>query len=218
MDYATSDVTATAPADYTAATGTLTFAPGVTTQTVPVTVQGDLSDEANETYRVTLSNPTNVTIATAIGTGTITDNDAPPSIVDQRRVASGGQRRDDEHELRRVAVGPQRPDRDRQLRDRELDRRPARRLHDDLRDPHVHPGSGDEDDLGADRRRHDRRVRRDVLRQPVRSHERLDRRPSGRGDHRGRRPPAVAHDQRRLAHGGRRRDGQHDVHRDACRR
>ena len=81
VDYATSDVTATAPADYTAASGTLTFAPGVTTRTIPITVQGDLSDEANETYRVTLSNPTNVTIATAIGTGTITDNDLPPSIV-----------------------------------------------------------------------------------------------------------------------------------------
>ena len=88
VDYATSDVTAAAPADYTAASGTLTFAPGVTTRTIPIAVQGDLSDEANETYRVTLSNPTNVTIATAIGTGTITDNDPPPSIVDQRRVAS----------------------------------------------------------------------------------------------------------------------------------
>ena len=81
VDYATSDVTAAAPADYTAASGTLTFAPGVTTRTIPIAVQGDLSDEANETYRVTLSNPTNVTIAAAIGTGTITDNDPPPSIV-----------------------------------------------------------------------------------------------------------------------------------------
>ena len=65
VDYATSDVTATAPADYSAASGTLTFAPGVTTRTIPIAVQGDLSDEANETYRVTLSNPTNVTIATS---------------------------------------------------------------------------------------------------------------------------------------------------------
>ena len=40
VDYATSDVTAIAPADYTAASGTLTFAPGVTTQTVPIAVQG----------------------------------------------------------------------------------------------------------------------------------------------------------------------------------
>ena len=81
VDYATSDVTAIAPGDYTAASGTLTFAPGVTTQTVPIAVQGDLLNEASETYRVTLSNPGNATITTAIGTGTITDNDPLPSIV-----------------------------------------------------------------------------------------------------------------------------------------
>ena len=90
VDYATSDVTATAPADYTGATGTLTFAPGATTQTIPITVQGDLSDEINETYRVTLSNPGNATITTAIGTGTITDNDPVPSIaIDDVTVTEG---------------------------------------------------------------------------------------------------------------------------------
>ena len=53
----------------------------------PVDVQGDLLDEANETYRVTLSNPGNATITTAIGTGTITDNDPLPVDRHQRRVA-----------------------------------------------------------------------------------------------------------------------------------
>ena len=80
MDYATSDLTATAPADYAAATGTLTFPSGTTTRPVAITLQGDVLDEANETYRVTLSNPGNATITTATGTGTITDNDAAPSI------------------------------------------------------------------------------------------------------------------------------------------
>ena len=80
VDYATSDLTATAPADYAAATGTLTFPPGTTTRPVAITLQGDVLDEANETYRVTLSNPSNATITTATGTGTITDNDAAPSI------------------------------------------------------------------------------------------------------------------------------------------
>ena len=36
VDYATSDGTATAPGDYTAATGTVTFAPGDTSETVVV--------------------------------------------------------------------------------------------------------------------------------------------------------------------------------------
>ena len=45
---------------------------GPTTQPVVVkTLQGDVLDEANETYRVTLSNPINATITTAIGTGHI---------------------------------------------------------------------------------------------------------------------------------------------------
>ena len=57
VDYATSNGTATAPADYTAASGTLTFAPGETSQTVIVPLAGDVLDEADETFLVTLANP-----------------------------------------------------------------------------------------------------------------------------------------------------------------
>ena len=67
--------------DYTSlSTTTLTFNPGVTTQTVTVTVLGDLIDEENETLNLDLTNPTNATIADAQGVGTITDNDAAPSL------------------------------------------------------------------------------------------------------------------------------------------
>ncbi len=104
VDYATSDLTATAPADYTAATGTLTFTPGTTAQPIAVTLQGDVLDEANETYRVTLSNPANATITTAIGTGTITDNDAAPSIAIDDVSLTRGQRRDVERELHAVTL------------------------------------------------------------------------------------------------------------------
>src|SRR5207245_4432941 len=38
VDYATADVTATASADYAATSCTLTFAPGVTTQQIPVAI------------------------------------------------------------------------------------------------------------------------------------------------------------------------------------
>ncbi len=79
--YATADVTATAGSDYNAVSGTLSFAPGVTTQTVTVPVRGDTLDEANETFTVNLTNPANATIATAQGTGTIIDDDATPSLV-----------------------------------------------------------------------------------------------------------------------------------------
>ena len=109
VDYATANGTATAPADYTATSGTLTFTPGQTTKTIDVAVQGDLLNEANETFTVTLTNPTNATIATTPSrTGTITDNDPLPSVVDQRRLAHGGQHRDDDRGLHRHPVGPER--------------------------------------------------------------------------------------------------------------
>ena len=81
VDFATANGTATSPADYTASSGTFTFNPGQTTKTIDVAVQGDLLNEANETYTVTLTNPTNATIPVATRTGTITDNDPLPSIV-----------------------------------------------------------------------------------------------------------------------------------------
>lgn len=70
VDYATSDGTALAGTDYDAASGTLTFPPGTTTQTVPVTVH-DVGYEADTTFNLTLSNPTNATVSTAQAVGTI---------------------------------------------------------------------------------------------------------------------------------------------------
>ncbi len=68
--------TATSGTDYTAITsGTLTFAAGETSDTLKVAVIGDTLDEPNETVIVQLSNPSNATIATGTGTGTITDDD-----------------------------------------------------------------------------------------------------------------------------------------------
>ena len=75
VDWATSDGTATAGSDYTAGSGTLTFAAGETYKTFDVAVTGDTVDEADETYTVTLSNASNASIADATGTGTITDDD-----------------------------------------------------------------------------------------------------------------------------------------------
>ena len=73
--------TATQGTDYTALSGgTLTFRVGQTDTTITVSVTGDNTDEPDETVVVTLSSPTNATIATATGTGTITDDDDPPSL------------------------------------------------------------------------------------------------------------------------------------------
>ena len=73
VGYATSDGTATAGSDYTAANGTLTFNAGDTSKTVQVTVQTDSVDEGQETLTLTLSNPVRATLADATGTGSIED-------------------------------------------------------------------------------------------------------------------------------------------------
>jgi uncharacterized repeat protein (TIGR01451 family) len=80
VDFATADGTATASADYQANNGVLTFAPGDTTKTITVLVNGDTLDEANETFFVNLSNPVNASIVDAQGLGTINDNDPQPSL------------------------------------------------------------------------------------------------------------------------------------------
>ena len=87
VDYNTADETATAGADYTASTGTVTFPAGSTTQTINVPVKGDNVDEDNETFLVVLSNATNANITEDDdGQGTINDDDAAPamSIGDQQ--------------------------------------------------------------------------------------------------------------------------------------
>jgi PKD repeat protein len=81
VNWATADGTATAPADYTAGSGTASFPPGSTSQVVSVSVRGDTVDEPNETFRVNLSGAVNATIADSSGTGTILDDDnAAPTV------------------------------------------------------------------------------------------------------------------------------------------
>ena len=80
VDYATSDGTATAGSDYTATSGTLTFAAGEMSKTVTVTVLDDGHDEGSETMTLRLSSPspTRVKLADAEATGTINNTDAMP--------------------------------------------------------------------------------------------------------------------------------------------
>ena len=81
VDYATSDGTATAGADYVAATGTLVIAPGETSGVVTVFGIDDLLDEADETLFVDLSAPVGATLADPQAVGTLLDDDAPPALV-----------------------------------------------------------------------------------------------------------------------------------------
>lgn len=79
--YATADGTATTPGDYAAASGTLTFTPGQTTQTVTVAVNGDTTAESNELFFVNLSAATNATVSDGQGLGTVINDDVARPVV-----------------------------------------------------------------------------------------------------------------------------------------
>ncbi len=63
-------------ADFVAAAGTLTFAPGETTKTIVVQVKGDLLVEPTEGYKVNLKTPINAVIVDAQATAYIRNDDA----------------------------------------------------------------------------------------------------------------------------------------------
>ncbi|MGH8246046.1 MAG: Calx-beta domain-containing protein, partial [Gammaproteobacteria bacterium] len=80
VSYSMSDGTATSGSDYVATSGSLNFPPGTTSQLVPVTVLGDLLNEANEAFFLNLTIPVNATISDGQGVGTINDDDPLPDL------------------------------------------------------------------------------------------------------------------------------------------
>jgi Ca2+-binding RTX toxin-like protein len=77
VPYTINDGTATAGSDYIDNDGTLTFNPGVTSQTITVEVNGDATVEPNETFTVNLGTPTNANLGTTTSsTATIVNDDA----------------------------------------------------------------------------------------------------------------------------------------------
>jgi hypothetical protein len=81
VGYATANGTAAAGSDYAAQSGTLTFNPGQTAQSVIIDVLGDdLASEDNETFAVNLSAPSGANIADGEATGTIVDDEVMPAV------------------------------------------------------------------------------------------------------------------------------------------
>lgn len=76
IDYNTFAETAAVVVDFQPVSGTLTFNPGETQKQVNVLVNGDTQDEPDETFRVELSKPINVTAVKYKGTGTVVNDDA----------------------------------------------------------------------------------------------------------------------------------------------
>src|SRR5262249_41100599 len=80
VDYSTADVTATERKDYIKALGTVRFAAGETSKSFAVLVNEDSFVEGNETFSITLSNPSGVTLGgPAIATVTIIDDASEPA-------------------------------------------------------------------------------------------------------------------------------------------
>ena len=79
VNFASNNGTATAPNDFTAVSGTLTFAPGESSKTIAVSIFGDNIVENNETFAITLSNPNpappRLLLTRAVATGTIGNDD-----------------------------------------------------------------------------------------------------------------------------------------------
>ena len=71
VNFATRDGTAISDVDYIAQSGLVTFAPGVTNQTIVVTINGNSTVKSNATFSVILSNPLDVSIGNAQGVCTI---------------------------------------------------------------------------------------------------------------------------------------------------
>ena len=79
--FATADGTAVAGADYVAKSGTVTIPAGSTQATIHVEVVPDPDTEPDETMTLALSSPVAATlVAPGTATGTITNDDAPPTL------------------------------------------------------------------------------------------------------------------------------------------
>lgn len=80
VSYATSDGTAVAPADYTAASGVVTIPAGLGSVDIPIVVNSDFIDELDETFNVTLSSEQNATLGKSTCVVTIADSNPVPTL------------------------------------------------------------------------------------------------------------------------------------------
>jgi len=83
VNYATADGTGinaatTADNDYVTASGTVTFAPGETSKSIPITILGDLQPEHDEQFTIIFSNPSGAALSTPQVTVTLMNDDPFP--------------------------------------------------------------------------------------------------------------------------------------------
>jgi hypothetical protein len=91
VDYSTSNGTAIAGQDYSSASGTLSLTDQQDSATIDISIIDDSTDEFDETFSVTLSNPGNTSVG-AVGEAIITiqDNDSTPTTTPPPKTPGGG--------------------------------------------------------------------------------------------------------------------------------
>jgi hypothetical protein len=91
VDYSTENDTAMAGQDYSGTSGTLNLADQQDSATIEISIIDDSSDESDETFSVTLSNPGNTSIG-AVGEATVTiqDDDNAPTTTTPPSASGGG--------------------------------------------------------------------------------------------------------------------------------
>jgi hypothetical protein len=72
FQYSTLNGTASAPTDYTPASGGVTIAPGATKAIVPITIQGNNESAGNRTFLVSVTDPSNAVAGANHGRGVVT--------------------------------------------------------------------------------------------------------------------------------------------------
>jgi hypothetical protein len=91
VHYATADLTATSPSDYTATSGTLTFNDGETSKTITIPIIDNTTPEGSEAFTISISNPTGGAILGGITSATlhIQDNELPTLSISDVSQAEG---------------------------------------------------------------------------------------------------------------------------------
>jgi glucose/arabinose dehydrogenase len=90
VNFSTSNGAATAGSDYTARSGTITFAPDQITQTITIPIINDTIPESNENFTITLSSPTGSILGSqTTSTVTILDNDSTLGTLNRQTYVSG---------------------------------------------------------------------------------------------------------------------------------
>src|SRR5262249_23140444 len=108
VNYATAAGTAVAGTSYTATSGTFTFAPGFTSDTIRVPLLDSGSQTAPLTFTLTLSNPEAATLSRSQATGTIAPSDQKAKfyVVNDATPTLGGTNTAYKHQATGIAQAP----------------------------------------------------------------------------------------------------------------